>query len=86
MRRMLLLITLAATTLSCTSTRYRKHVDPPVGKFCTHNAQLKIVFCSDLQGVKYYEPIPFGDTDKWIMFDPESFKNYIDYVDALKER
>lgn len=57
---------------------------PPKGQFCAHNQPEKIAQCADLQNGHATPAVPIDQTDRWIMFSPETWENIQNYIDALK--
>jgi len=57
---------------------------PPKGEFCAHNQPEKIAQCADMGNGHATPAVPIDQTDRWIMFSPETWENIQNYIDALK--
>lgn len=60
--------------------------DKPEGRLCTHYEAKQIAICNDIKTSKALPDVPISQTDKWVMMDPKTFKNLLDYIDLLRRR
>lgn len=78
MRIVILLMTLVIS--ACSS------VEKPKGELCSHWREQDKALCNDLKNGDNMPDVPMKDTDRWIMFSPDTWKNIMDYIDALKRK
>lgn len=72
------MIWLALSVASCAQMPQK-----PTGSFCNHDFSDSISICNDLATGKALPDVPIAQTDKWIMFPPETWQNIQNYIDEL---
>lgn len=58
----------------------------PKGELCTHYASAGVAICNDIPTGHDAPDVIISDTDKWVMFSPQTWQNVMDYIDALKRK